>query len=165
MCEIYFECPKCQDKDNLDTTGEDGIVYVSTSPRGVLSDERGKPTVRLNKVIEANSKNELLDGLAQEAANTISKRKIFDVVSKITKDCKLAINHQIADDLKGLKERRNKIVHEGKLEGIAIKDVQNGFGQVLYLLYVLGEAAIKYELPLLDDVGFMSDFREKLEQS
>lgn len=92
------------------------------------------------------------------------KRKIDGVVSKIIKECKFAFDHQIADDLRDLKERRNQIVHEGKLDGIEIKHVQDSYGQVLYLLYVLGEAAIKYDLPLVDEVGFMSDFREKLER-
>jgi hypothetical protein len=39
--------------------------------------------------------------------------------------------------------------------------VGNSYGQVMYLLYVLGEAAIKHDLPLVDEVGFMIDFREK----
>lgn len=132
----------------------------------VLSDDgKGKATVTLNRVIDANSKNELLNRLAQQSAATISKRKIDDTVSKIIKDCKLAFKHQIVAGLKELNEHRNRIVHEGILDGIEIKQVQNHYDQLRYLLYVLGEAAMKYDLPLADEVGFMSDFREKLERS
>jgi hypothetical protein len=34
-------------------------------------------------------------------------------------------------------------------------------GGVTYLLYVLGEAAIKHDLPFLDEVGFITNFRER----
>lgn len=119
-----------------------------------------KATVTLGEVIDADSTYELLDMMAERAAAKMSKGKINDVVSKLIRDCKVACGHPIAEELRLLNERRNQIVHEGKLDDVEINDVENSYRQVTYLLYVLGEAAIKRNLPLVDEVGFMIAFRE-----
>jgi hypothetical protein len=127
-------------------------------------DGKGRATVSLNEIIDAGSTCELLNRQAELAAAKISVR-IDQVVFKIIKECKLAIDYPLAEDLRLLNERRNQIVHEGKLDDVEIEHVEKSYGQVTYLLYVLGEAAIKHDLPLVDEVGFMIDFRERKSES
>jgi hypothetical protein len=124
-------------------------------------DGKGPATVSLNEIIDAGSTSELLNRQAELPVAKISVRRIDQVVSKIIKECKLASDYPLAEGLRLLNERRNQIVHEGKLDDVEIEHVEKSYGQVTYLLYVLGEAAIKYDLPLVDEVGFMIDFREK----
>ena len=128
-----------------------------------LSTDEKKAKVYLNEILDAPSKEDLLSGLVERAANKASGRKIYEIVSALVKDCKLTLKDSIIQDLKLLNEKRNNIVHEGKVDEINIEQVLSGYGQLMHLLYILGEAAIHYNLPFIDEVGFLSDFREQLQ--
>jgi hypothetical protein len=126
----------------------------------LASDDKGKAKIYLNEVLEASSKDELLDRLVERAANKASSRKIDEIVSTIIKDCKLILERPVAQDLKKLNEKRNKIVHEGKLDAVEIDEVLDSYGLLMYLLYVIGEATIKYDLPFIDEVDFLMNFKD-----
>src|SRR5690242_18881019 len=89
-------------------------------------------------------------------------REVDEILSKFIKEHKLTLTRPIDRDFKELNEKRNRIVHEGEIKDIDDKQVLEAFGKVMYLLYVLGEVALKYGISLIDEVGFMDDFREKL---
>lgn len=129
--------------------------YLST-------ENKGKAMITLNEVISAASREKLLLGLTERAAAIAVEPKFDQVVEKIIKDCSLQIDRSVVEDLRTLNELRNRIIHEGTREEINIQQVHNNFDLLLYLVYVLGLAAEKYQIPCLDDVGFMEDFEEKL---
>lgn len=130
----------------------------------VLSPEgRGKATVDLNTIIGKPSRKALLRGLADEAAQRLAGRRIDDSVARIIKDSRVAAKAPFVGDLKKLVDRRNRVVHEGENSDLTWGQIHGAFGQILYLLYLLGEAALSYNLPISDDTNFIHNFRRKLE--
>jgi hypothetical protein len=50
------------------------------------------------------------------------------------------------------------------LDQASLQDVLKGYEQLNYLLYILGEAAIKYGVSLVDEVDLLTEFREQLKK-
>lgn len=130
----------------------------------ILASERNqKAIVYLNEIIQAASKDELIDRLVERSASRAAARPIDEVIAKIIKECKLELTHPIVSDLKTLKEQRNRIVHEGENTEITHSQVLGAYGQLMYLLYILVEAALRYKIPFFDRTGFFYEFQEKLD--
>lgn len=89
-------------------------------------------------------------------------RKPSKLLAKLVTDCGMTLNLPLSDDIKALIERRNHIVHEGRVHSISLDQILNSYGQVMYYLYILGEAALKFEIPVVDEFGFINDFKKKL---
>jgi hypothetical protein len=123
---------------------------------------RGKGKVALNEVINAVSKEELMSALTERAAGIAVGPKFDKIIESIIKDCKLSLDRPLIEDLRRLNELRNRIIHQGTREEIDIEQVHNNFGLLLYLTYVLGQAAAAYRIPYLDETGFLLKFEKQL---
>lgn len=126
-----------------------------------------KATVTLNEIINMPSREELIVNLAKQATAIAVGPKFDKVVGTIVKQCKLELEMPLIEDLRELNELRNRIIHEGAKEEIRIEQVYNAFGLVLFLLYILGQAAKnkKYRMPYLDEFGFLRDFENQLQKN
>lgn len=125
-------------------------------------DGKSKATIDLNELLEANSKGELIEVLAERAADKASAQNIEKWVRQMIKECNLSLGSPLPQDLTKLREQRNVIVHEGKLNGITPEQVVWSFAQVERLLYVIGEAAIKYGILVVDQARFIYETRKRL---
>jgi hypothetical protein len=128
------------------------------------SEGKGRAMIALNEVINTASREELLLRLIEQAASTAVGPKFDKVVETIIKECKLEIDRPFVEDLRTLNELRNRIIHDNTSEEIDIQQVHNNFGLLLYLIYVLGQAAEKYQVPCLDEFGFIEDFERQLQK-
>lgn len=125
---------------------------------------KGKAEIALNELIAATSREELLSSLAERAASTAVGPKFDKVVETIIKESKLKLDRPVVDDLRKLNELRNRIIHQGAPEEIDIQQVHNSFGLLIYLVYVLAQAAEVYRIPYLDEFGFIDDFERQLQE-
>ena len=125
---------------------------------------KGKAMVALNEVINAVSKEELMSALTERAAVIAVGPKFDKIVESIIKDWKISLDRPLVEDLRSLNELRNRIIHQGTRQEIDIKQVHNNFGLLLYLTYVLGEAAEAYRIPYLDESGFLLKFKKQLKE-
>ena len=113
-------------------------------------------------LIQAGSKDELLASLTDRAASIKGGGEADKIVKQLTTDCGIKLGLPLVEDLKALKELRNRIVHDDTEETITFEEVHSKFGLILYLLYVLAQVADKYAVACWDDVGFLHDCEEKL---
>lgn len=143
-------------------------LFIARPPRmnTYLSPEgKGKATVSLNEILNTASKEELIMNLVEQATSVAVGPKFDKVVEKIIRECKLELDRPFVEDLRALNELRNRIVHEGRIETeIHIQQVHNSFGLLLYLVYVLGQAAKEYQIPYWDEFGFLDDFKRQLQE-
>lgn len=119
-------------------------------------------TVSLTEIVNASSKDALLGGLASRAAGYKASGDIDKTLRELTSDCRIQLCHPFIEDLRELKELRNRIVHDDTDEQVTIAKVHGSFGLVLYLLYTLSQVADAYKVPCWDEIGFVEDFRAKL---
>jgi hypothetical protein len=103
--------------------------------------------------------------LSERAASIAVGHKFDKVVEMIIKECKLELHRPIVEDLGILNELRNRIIHQGTREEIKIQQVHNYFGLLLYLVFVLGQAAEKHRIPCLDEFDFIEDFKRQLREN
>lgn len=128
------------------------------SPEG-----NGKAMVTLNEILGTDSKQELMLNLAERAASIAVGPKFDKVVQKIVKECRLQLERPFVEDLRELNELRNQVVHEDKVKvEVSVQQVHNSIGLLLYLLYVLGQSANAYQIPFVDELGFIDDFEKQL---
>ncbi|HEX2949865.1 MAG TPA: hypothetical protein VHV83_09925 [Armatimonadota bacterium] len=121
-------------------------------------DGSGKATIPLNTILQAGTKEELLLTLTEHASSLAVGGQLHKVVEKIIKECKLKLDKPITTDLREVVDLRNRIVHEGKKEELQLDCIHKSFGLLRYLLYVLGQAAVEYQIPYLDDCGLLLEF-------
>jgi len=124
--------------------------------------DKNRATVLLNEIVEAPSKDELVAILAERAAAIKGSGEPDKLLRYLTTDCHIQLDRPFIEDLKQLKELRNRIVHDDTDEQITFEEVHSNFGIVLYLLYTLAQVAENYRVPCWDDVGFVHDFKDKL---
>jgi hypothetical protein len=129
------------------------------------SDGKGKAIVTLNEVLIAPSREEIIFNLVERAVTVAVGPKFDKIVGKIIKECQLKLDRPFVEDLRALNEQRNRIIHEDTIEEINIQQVHNSFGLLLYLLYILGCAANEYNIPCIDECGFLDDFDRQLRES
>lgn len=135
-------------------------MNVYLSPEG-----NRKAMVALNEILNTDSKEQLVINLAEQAASVAVGPRFDKVVHKIIKECKFQLDRPFVEDLRVLNELRNQIVHEDKIKAeVSIEQVHDSIGLLLYLLYVLGQSADKYQMPYLDEFGFMDDFEKQLRE-
>ena len=92
--------------------------------------------------------------------------KLDKIVERIVSECKLKLDRPLIKDLQNLYEHRNRIVHERAVEEeVRLEQVQNSFGLLLYLLYVLGQAAAANQVPYWDEFDFLDDFEKQLRKN
>jgi hypothetical protein len=128
-----------------------------------LSEQRGKAVVSLREILRAPTKEELIMSLVEQAATIAIGPRFDKVIDKIVRECHIDLDRPFVEDVRALIELRNRIIHEDSgEEEIGISQVRNGFGLLLYLLYVLGCAAKKYQIPYRDDFGFLDEFQKQL---
>lgn len=124
---------------------------------------KGKAMIALNEVITAPSREEILLSLAERAASIAVGPKFDKVIEMIIKESKLKLDRPVVDDLRTLNELRNRIIHQGAPEEIDIQQVHNNFGLLIYLVYILAQAAEAYRIPYFDEFGFIDDFEKQLQ--
>jgi len=124
--------------------------------------DSNKAVVSLSEIVKADSKEALLAGLASQAAGYKASGEIDRILRELTADCRIQLDRPFLEDLRELKELRNRIVHDDTDEQVTFAKVHSSFGLVLYIIYVLSQVADTYKIPCWDDVGFTEDFRIKL---
>lgn len=124
--------------------------------------EDKKATVSLTEIVNAASKDALLSSLASRAADHKASGDIDKTLRELTSDCRIQLDRPFIEDLQELKELRNRLVHDDTDEQVTIEKVHDSFGLVLYLLYALSQVADSYKVPCWDEVGFVEDFKSKL---
>ena len=75
------------------------------------------------------------------------------------------MDRPIVNDVRLLKDQRNRIVHEEPNFEITLDQVYGYFGLIMYILYILAKVAEHENIPYLDDVGFLQDFEERLQKN
>lgn len=123
---------------------------------------KSSATVSLMEIIQSGSKEEMLANLADRAARHKGDGEPDKILRQLTMDCHIKLHLPLVDDLKSLKELRNRIVHDDTEEAITFEDVHSRFGMILYLLYVLAQSTEAIGVACWDDTGFLHDFEEKL---
>lgn len=120
--------------------------------------------ISLNEILSNDSKEELINNLAEKAASKkVGKTSIDKILGKLLSDCKIQPDLPIVNDVKLLKEQRNRIVHDEIDEEVTIKQVYSSFSLILYLLYILTKVADYDNVPYVDEIGFIHDFETKLQ--
>lgn len=122
---------------------------------------KGEASIPLNEILKAESLDQLVLNLAMRASMIKGSGEPDKIMEALIKDCKITLDRPLVDDIRLLKERRNRIVHEWNDDIVDIQQVLNSFGMILYLLYVLVLIADIYSVPYLDDVDFMRDFKNE----
>jgi hypothetical protein len=131
----------------------------------LASSGKEKAMVSLNEILNTGSKEELVMKLAERAALIKGSGEPDKILKTLISECKIKLERPLIDDLRSLKEQRNRIVHEETDEQVDIKQVLNSFGLLLYFLYVLVKVADIYGVPYLDDEGFLRDFESKINEN
>ncbi len=140
-------------------------VYITNPQRmNQVLPPHGKrgAAIRLSEVIEAGSREELLSKLADQAASLKGGGESDKIVKRLIDECHIELHRPIVDDLKALKELRNRIVHDYTEEAVTLEQVHSAFSMILYLLYVLAQATETYAWACWDDTGFVYDCEERL---
>jgi len=125
---------------------------------------KGEAVVSLNELLSTETKEELVMKLAQRAAGIKGSGEPDKILRTLVNECKVKLEGPIIDNVRLLKEQRNRIVHEETQEDIDIKQVLDSFGTIEYFLYVLAEIAKNYDVPYLDDEGFLSSFENRMKK-
>jgi hypothetical protein len=97
-------------------------------------------SVALTEIIQSDCKEELLANLADRAARHKGDGEPDKIVRQLVKDCHLKLHLPLVDDLKNLKELRNRIVHDDTEETVTFQEVHSTYGMIVYLLYILAQA-------------------------
>ncbi|WP_166829874.1 hypothetical protein [Thalassoroseus pseudoceratinae] len=118
--------------------------------------------VPLADVVQTGSREELLSTLADQAASIIGAGEPDKIMKRLLAECNIKTKLSLVEDLKSLKELRNRIVHDDTNEKITFEQIHSMFGLLLALLYVLSLVADKYGLACWDETGFVHEFEEKL---
>ena len=149
----------------------EGFYYAlfSAHPKRMNSylaaDGKGKATLDLNEIIDTESREKLIENLVKRAANRATKGELNEIVGRIVRDSKVQYDrHSFIDDLQSLEAHRNKIAHEVMFDEIKVEQVINYFGLIMYMLYVLAEAAILYQLTVVDDGNLIHEIRNRLQE-
>lgn len=139
-------------------------VYITGPQRmNQVLPPHGKATVALMEIIQSDSKEELLANLADRAARHKGDGEPDKIVRQLVTDCHIKLHLPLIDDLKTLKELRNRIVHDDTEEAVTFEEVHSTFGMILYLLYVLAQATEAFGVACWDNTGFLYDFEDKLQ--
>jgi hypothetical protein len=126
--------------------------------------DKGWAEIKLNEIVNSPSREALLATLATRAAERKGDGEADRIARQLTADCSIQLHRPLIDDLRELKELRNRIVHDDTDEEVAVERVHESFGLILYLLFVLAQAAEHYKIPCWDDVGFLADFQDRLSE-
>ncbi len=138
------------------------LVHPQRMNQFLTLDGESKGKIKFNEVLQAESKETLIESLAERVAARAASTKIDKIVAKLVKESAITPQLPLIDDLKELNELRNVIVHEGKNNDVTAEQVIAGFGLVSYLLYILGEIAIKFGVVTLDEASFLFKSRTRL---
>lgn len=96
-----------------------------------------KGKVDLKEILEANSKDLLIEQLAQVAANIATGGQIKKVLKNVAEVSNCNVDRQLVDSLSDLAEERNRIVHEGKQsfgEEVRVTEVFQTVADLTYFL-------------------------------
>ena len=126
-------------------------------------DKNGKAQISLNDIIREPSKEALIKKLAEQAASQAIDPKFDKTIYKIISKGKIKIDKPtFIDDIRNLNELRNRIVHEVTKEQVEIDQVYSSFGLIIYLLFILEQAAIINKVPYFDEFGFYEEIMSQL---
>jgi len=114
-----------------------------------------KGFVTLKDVVTANSKAELIQNLARKAADNANRGTFAERLRRIEKLTGFSFSEHRVKSLASLAAKRNRLVHELRLETVPEDEVEEAFDLALALLKDLGHAAEKASLPYDDPSGLL----------
>ncbi len=120
----------------------------------IIKEDGGSTSIALEKLIDSN-KDDLIRELSKSTASKLKSGSLEKVFKRIQKISKINLGESLVGRLSSLQIKRNKIVHEARLEELSQEDVEAAFGAVGDVLKVLGSAAKKVGVELFDADGIV----------
>jgi len=106
-----------------------------------------KGMVQLKEMLAADSYQDLIVALSEQASSKASKGKYGEVLVRIAKLCKQEYDKNLATKLNDLQEIRNKIVHEKYSKHWLLEEISNFEGLVASVIEDLCKFGIKKSIP------------------
>lgn len=125
--------------------------YASDSP-----DKKGY--VKVNLIIDSNSKDEIINRLIIVAKKNIVNGSLEKINQKIKTITKYQIDTKLAKEVQlNILNKRNMIIHEAASPMINKNDIDYYFELVEKYLFELGSAAKKYKAPIIDQSNWLNE--------